>query len=98
MYKAKILPFAKEDIRKNAKWYNKQQKKLGKRFTSEVRKAIKHIEKNPENIQVRHRNIKAIKTDVFPYMIHFIVDEPNKIIIIKAVFSTHDNPQKWTQI
>ena len=98
MYKAIILPFAKDDIRQNAKWYNKQQKDLGKRFTTEVRNAIKHIEKNPENIAVRHRNVRALKTKVFPYMVHFVIDEPNKTIIIKAVFSTHQNPNQWENI
>ena len=95
MYKAVITEFAKQDIRENAKWYNKQQKGLGKRFTNEVRKAIKHIKQNPENIQIRYKNVRAIKTDVFPYMLHFTIDEPNKTIIVKAVFSTHQNPNDW---
>lgn len=38
MYKAVIVPLAKEDIKNTAKWYNKQQKGLGKRFVKEVRK------------------------------------------------------------
>jgi hypothetical protein len=37
MYKSIILPLAKEDIREAAKWYNKRQIGLGKRFTAEVR-------------------------------------------------------------
>jgi hypothetical protein len=32
MFKSIILPLAKEDIREAAKWYNKQQEGLGKRF------------------------------------------------------------------
>jgi hypothetical protein len=37
MYKTVILPLAKEDIQEAAKWYNKRQNGLGKRFTTEVR-------------------------------------------------------------
>ncbi len=74
MYKAVILPLAKEDIKRTAKWYNKQQKGLGKRFTKEVRKKVAHICKNPENIVTRYRDVKTAIVDVFPYMIHFIVD------------------------
>jgi hypothetical protein len=37
MYKAVILPHAVEDIRDAAKWYNRKQESLGKRFTEEVR-------------------------------------------------------------
>lgn len=95
MYKSVITEFAKHDIRESAKWYNEQQKDLGKRFTTEVRKAIKHIKRNPENIEVRYKNVRAIKTDIFPYMVHFTIDEPNKTIIVKAVFSTHQSPTNW---
>jgi hypothetical protein len=40
MYKSIILPLAKEDVREAAQWYNKQQKGLGKRFTTEVREKV----------------------------------------------------------
>lgn len=95
MYKVNITPLAKQDIRDNAKWYNKQQKGLGKRFTTEVRKSIKHIQQHPENFQIRYKNVRSINTAVFPYMIHFTIDETNKTIIVKAVFSTHQNPSIW---
>jgi hypothetical protein len=32
MYKAIILPLAKEDIREAARWYSKKQKGLGEKF------------------------------------------------------------------
>ena len=56
MYKVVIKPLAKSDIRRIAKWYNKRQKGLGKRFTTEVRNTVKHIKRNPENIVTRYRN------------------------------------------
>ncbi|HET53762.1 MAG TPA: type II toxin-antitoxin system RelE/ParE family toxin, partial [Ignavibacteria bacterium] len=48
MYKSIILPLAKEDIREAAKWYNKQQNGLGKRFTAEVREKVHFIRQNPK--------------------------------------------------
>lgn len=95
MYKSVILPLAKEDIRSTAKWYNKQQKGLGKRFTKEVREKVTHICKNPENIVTRYRDVKTAIVDVFPYMIHFIVDEDNKTVVISAVFAMAQSPQNW---
>lgn len=95
MYKPVILPLAKEDIRSTAKWYDKKQKGLGKRFTKEVRKKVAHICKNPENIVTRYRDVKTAIVNVFPYMIHFVVDEDNKTIIISAVFAMAQNPQHW---
>ena len=43
MFKSIILPLAKEDIREAAKWYNKRQEGLGKRFTTEVRENVHFI-------------------------------------------------------
>jgi len=40
MYKAVILPLAKEDILEAALWYNTKQKNLGKRFTKQLRVKI----------------------------------------------------------
>jgi hypothetical protein len=49
MYKAVILPLAKEDILEAAIWYNKQQKGLGKRFTTEVREHVHFIRQKPQS-------------------------------------------------
>ena len=95
MYKAIIVPLAKEDIRSTAKWYNQQQKGLGIRFTKEVRKKVAHICKNPENIATRYKDVKTAIVDVFPYMIHFVVVEENKTIVISAVFAMAQSPQNW---
>lgn len=97
MYKAVILPFAKDDIKRIVKWYNKKQKGLGKRFTTEVRKTIKYIKRNPENIVTRYRNYKTAIVKVFPYMVHFIVNEDKKEITIHAVFAMKQSPQNWNE-
>jgi hypothetical protein len=57
MYKPIILPLAKEDIRETALWYNKRQKGLGKRFTTEVREKVHFIRQNPKAYNVRYNYI-----------------------------------------
>jgi len=54
MYNSIILPLAKEDIQEAALWYNKQQKGLGKRFTTEVREKVHFIRQNPKTSHVRY--------------------------------------------
>jgi plasmid stabilization system protein ParE len=76
MYKAVILPLAKEDIKDVALWYKAKQNELGMRFTKEIRKIVKFIQQNPETIAVRYNNVRTALVDVFPYMIHFYIDEP----------------------
>ncbi len=89
MYKSFILPLAKQDIKEAAKWYNDRQLGLGIRFTEHVRKKVEFIRQNPKALAIRYENIRVSVLDVFPYMIHFSVDDQQKIIVISAVLSTH---------
>jgi plasmid stabilization system protein ParE len=95
MYKAIILPLAKEDIKDTALWYNKQQAGLGKRFTTEVREKVHFIRQNPKTANVRYNNVRTAVLDVFPFMVHYTIDEDNKTIIISAVLHTSRNPELW---
>ena len=95
MYKCIILPLAKEDIHEAAKWYNKQQAELGKRFTAEVREKVHFIRQNPKAFNVRYDEVRTAVLNVFPFMIHFTVDEENKTIIISAVLHTSRDPKLW---
>lgn len=95
MYKSVILPLAKEDIREAAKWYNKQQKGLGKRFTAEVRENVHFIRKNPKASNIRYKNVRTTVLNVFPFMVHYTTDEKNKTIIVSAVLHTSRDPELW---
>ena len=82
MYKTIILPLAKEDIREAAIWYNKQQKGLGKRFTAEIRENVHFIRQNPKASNIRYKNVRTTVLNIFPFMIHYTIDEKDKTIII----------------
>jgi plasmid stabilization system protein ParE len=95
MYKSIILPLAKEDIREAARWYNKRQIGLGKRFTTEVREKVHFIRQNPKALIIRYNSVRTAVLNVFPFMVHFTIDEKNKTIIISAVLHTSRNPELW---
>lgn len=95
MYKSIILPLAKEDIREAAKWYNKQQNGLGKRFTAEVREKVHFIRQNPKASNIRYNSVRTAVLNMFPFMIHFTIDEKSKTIIISAVLHTSRDPELW---
>jgi len=82
MYKAVILPAAALDMKEAADLYNEKKKGLGKRFSKEVRNKVKFICTNPETISIRYYNTRCILLEVFPFMIHFSIDEDQKILII----------------
>lgn len=95
MYKSAILPLAKEDIQEAALWYNKQQNGLGKRFTAEVREKVHFIIQNPKASNIRYKNVRTTVLNIFPFMIHFTIDEKNKTVIISAVLHTSRDPELW---
>jgi site-specific recombinase XerD len=94
MYKSIILPL-KEDIREAAKWYNKRQIGLGKIFTADVREKVHFIRQNPKASNVRYNSVRTAVLNVFPFMVHFTIDEKNKTVIVSAVLHTSRNPELW---
>lgn len=95
MYKSIILLLAKQDIREAAIWYNKQSPGLGKRFITEIREKVNFIRHNPLASNVRYDGVRTAVLNVFPFMIHFTIDEKNKTVIVTAVFHTSRDPQLW---
>ena len=95
MYKSIILLLAKEDILEAAKWYNKKSRGLGKRFTAEAREKVRFIRQNPTASNVRFDNVRTAILDIFPYMLHYTIDETSRTVIVSAVFHTSRNPELW---
>lgn len=86
MYKVVILQLAKFDISEAAAWYNSKQKGLGKRFTNEVRTKVLFIRHNPKASAIRYDEIRCAVLDVFPFMVHYTIEEANKTIIVWLLF------------
>jgi plasmid stabilization system protein ParE len=97
MHKVIILPDAKSDIYEAAIWFNKKQKGLGKRFTTRIREKILFIQQNPKAATTRYKNTKTAIVSDFPFMIHYSIDQSEKLIIISAVLHTSLNPENWKQ-
>lgn len=95
MFKAIILPLAKQDIKEAALWYNTKQKGLGKRFTIQIRQKIDLLKQEPYAAASRYDNVRTAVLDVFPYMVHYNVDEAKKLILISAILHTSRNPDLW---
>ena len=96
MYKPILLSAAKNDIREAARWYELQQKGLGKRFTADVRKSIKRIKQNPFAYSIKHGNVRTSLLKIFPFMVHFAI-ESSETFLISAVLHTSQNPEIWLE-
>lgn len=95
-YKLVIKPEVYYDIQSAVDWYNSKQKGLGKRFFEAIQNEYKTL-KNAPVFQVRYNDVRCLPVKKFPYMVHFIVEEGSKTVVVLGVINTYMNPQKWLE-
>jgi plasmid stabilization system protein ParE len=93
-YELVVRSRAKADIRRAAKWYEKQREGLGVDFVSEADNAIRRIEANPEQFQVIHEDIRHAITRRFPYGVFYRIR--NDRIVISAVLHLERSDVPWS--
>jgi len=87
-----ISPQAREDIQQAIDYYNSQQKGLGKRFHSEVKRTFSSIKKTPA-FQIRYADIHCCPMRVFPFMVHYNFED--NIISVWGVVNMAKEPEKY---
>ncbi len=78
---------AKADVRRAARWYERQREGLGREFVAEVDAALTRIEANPEQYQVRYREIRHAIVRRFPYGVFYRICGSQ--IIVSALVHLH---------
>ena len=81
---------AKADIRRAAKWYERQRKGLGRDFVAEVDAALGLIEANPEQYEVVHREIRHAVLRRFPYGVFYRI-RSTKISVFAVMHLKRDD-------
>ncbi len=91
-YKVVFSTAALNDMKEARKWYNLQQKGLGKRLTEDVKTISSSISRNPFFASVKYDNIRTAACKKFPYALHFEIDEANQLVTVIAVFHFSRKP------
>ena len=86
---------ALHDINQAAGWYEIQLKGLGKRFKQQTKKQINSLKKDPYLFSIKYNEIRCRKIEKFPFLIHYKIDEDQKLIQVFAIFHTSRNPKIW---
>ncbi len=67
-------------------WYKATNEKLEKRFIDAIEKTIFKLIEWPKAYAIRYQNVRIAHSPVFPYSIHFYINEiQNEIVIIAIV-------------
>lgn len=93
MVKFKIIidDEAKSDVRLAKEYYNKISPLLKQKFLDDLYNSINSLKINPF-FTVRYNNVRCLPLKIFPYMLHFTLDEKESTVSIWGVISTYLNP------
>ena len=91
MYKVLYLDEVENDIAVAKQWYAEQQKDLDVRFVTAVKETLSNIIKMPSAYAVRYRKIRIAHTKVFPYNVHFYIDETQAQVVIIGIIHNKKN-------
>ncbi len=67
MYKLIIKPFAEEDAKDAANWYNEKRECLGNDFLLALEAALNAIQRNPNQYPIIYKGVRRALTARFPY-------------------------------
>ena len=93
MIPVRFHPEADAEMISAAKFYETQQKDLGKRFLATVQDALNRIQVNPLLYQEIEAGVRRCLTMRFPFGVVFRI-MPNQYVII-AVMHLHREPGYW---
>jgi hypothetical protein len=93
MIPIRFHPEADAEMMSAAKFYETQQKDLGKRFLASVQDALNRIQVNPLIYQEIEAGVRRCLTMTFPFGVVFRI-MPNQYVII-AVMHLHREPGYW---
>jgi mRNA-degrading endonuclease RelE of RelBE toxin-antitoxin system len=66
---------------------------LERRFAEDIKKAIRVLENNPFAHAIRHKNIRVAHPVIFPYCIHYYIDDAQMRIVIVGIVHNSRNPE-----
>ena len=91
MYKALYLDEVQIDIFIAKQWYAEQQKGLDTKFAASVKETLSNILEMPLIYAVRYKNVRIAHTKIFPYSIHFYIDETKAQVVIIGIVHNRRN-------
>ncbi len=91
-YTFRYYKLAEIDILDSLTWYKNQKLGLEKRFALNLKNNIKRILENPFLFEIKYSKIRISYLKVFPFGIHYFVNEHQNEIVIVAILHTKRNP------
>jgi toxin ParE1/3/4 len=89
----RLLPAAEEELQAAARFYDTEQRGLGRALIQEVRRVFRFIREHPLAARVERREVRVRAIPRFPYRIYYRV-RPDEILVI-AIGHHRRRPGFW---
>ncbi len=83
---------ARRDIQQAIDWENIRKPGLGEYFFNDLEAKLTDLAITPAIGSVRYENVRITFTKIFPYNIHYIIDDKRKLITLLRVLSQYKEP------
>lgn len=83
---------ARKDIEQAIEWENTRHSGLGERFIKYLNIKFNSLCATPYMGTIRYDNVRCTSTDIFQYLIHYIVDTHTEKMIVLRVLHTRQKP------
>jgi hypothetical protein len=81
-----------DDLVQSVDWYNEQRVGLGDRFYKSVKKQTAKLSTHALYFAVKYYDVRCVRIENFPYIVHHRVDEQSKTVKVEALFHTSRAP------
>ncbi len=86
-------PSVTGDIEEAMEYYEQISSRLSDLFLQRLIASFDFIIKTPKACQVRYRKVRTCLIKQFPYHIHYLINEKQKVIYIVAVIHSFSKPK-----
>lgn len=91
-FKIQLTPSANMDLQEAYDYYEGLSLGLGERFISCVEERLEHLSITPFAGPVRYEDVRCTMVSKFPFMLHYLVNDDRRMIIILRIFHTSQKP------
>lgn len=94
MFNIRIINQASEELQEAFDYYHQVNPKIAKKFFNQTNVALSDLKKNPF-YQIRYVDFRMKIVKKIPYIIHFIVDQKNDIVLVYGIRNSYQNPDSY---
>ncbi len=92
-YKIIVSPRAQKEIENAIDYYALYSSNAPQSFINLLKDTYRSLENNPF-FYLRHKNIRALKINKFPYSLYFVINEMQNTVKVLSCFHNKKNPSK----